>query len=259
MNRRALALLVAAALYAPACTVEDPADFTHAEDEENGDGLGVDEATAGPGVRVPASLNLDRRGVFYLTFDDGPSPRYTRTILGILARHRAPAAFFVTGANIASNAAILREIHAAGHVIANHQWSHVVATAAQFAQWVPRERDLLDTTLGARLPRLFRYPYGAGTNAKETVLRSNGYSDGGIGWDVDSLDWCYGPDAFCDRAPAAYQRDMVGYVMAQARARGGGVILFHDIQGITASKLDDVLTRMEAAGYRFAALPTDGR
>jgi len=258
MNRRSIAALLVA-LLSPACTVEDAADYVHAEDEENGDGMGVDEAAAGPGVRVPTSLNLDRRGVFYLTFDDGPSPRYTRSILRTLAAHNAPATFFVTGANIANNQTILREVRAAGHVVASHQWSHVVATAAQFSQWVPRQRDALDTLFGERIPRLFRYPYGAGTNAKEAVLRANGYSDGGIGWDVDSLDWCYGPDAYCDRAPMAYRRDMVGYVMAQAMARGGGVVLFHDIQGITATKLDEVLTRMERAGYRFAALPTAGR
>ena len=38
--------------------------------------------------------------------------------------------------------------------------------------------------------------------------------------------------------------------------RGGGVILFHDIQGITASNLDTILTRMEGLGYHFGALPS---
>lgn len=258
MRSRALPLVICALLF-PACTVEDAADFTHAEDQENGDGMGVDEASAGPGVRVPASLNLDRRGVFYLTFDDGPSPRYTRSILRVLAAHRAPAAFFVTGANLAGNEAIVREMRAAGHIVASHQWSHVVATQAQFTQWVPRQRAALDTLLGERLPRLFRYPYGAGTTAKETILRENGYADGGIGWDVDSLDWCYGPDGICDRAPAAFRSDMVGYVMSQARARGGGVVLFHDIQSITANRLDALMTQMEQSGWRFGALPTTGR
>ena len=252
---RALGLALTVAL---GCTA-DPEDYVHEDDGDNGDSqYGVSEAAAAPGVRVPASLGLTRGGTFYLTFDDGPSARYTRRIMEVLARHAAPAAFFVTGANIAGNEAILREEHAAGHRVANHQWSHVVATSAQFATFVTRERDALDRALGATHPRLFRYPYGAGSTAKETVVRASGYPDGGVGWDVDTLDWCFGPDAYCDKVPAAYRRDYVGWVVSEARRLGGGVMLFHDIQGITATNLDAILTRMEALGYRFAALPSRG-
>jgi hypothetical protein len=34
------------------------------------------------------------------------------------------------------------------------------------------------------------------------------------------------------------------------------VILFHDIQGITARNLDTILTRLEAMGFTFAQLPS---
>ena len=243
------------------CTAnESELETAHLEDEEVGDS--VEEATSGGvGVRVPASVVLERRGVVYLTFDDGPSPRYTGSILDTLARHHAPAVFFVTGVNIASNAALLRREDAEGHIVASHQWSHAVATAAQFTTWVTRERDLLDATLGHPHPRYFRYPYGAGSTAKETVLRASGYPDGGVGWEIDSLDWCFGARNRCTRpeVPAAFQSDFEGFVLDQLRRRGGGVALFHDVQGITATKLDSLLTRIEAAGFRFATLPTQGR
>lgn len=250
---RALALGLSLSL---GCTA-DPEDFAHEDDADNGDSqYGVSEAAAAPGVRVPASLGLTRGGTFYLTFDDGPSARYTRRIMEVLARHSAPATFFISGANIAGNEAIIREENTAGHRVASHQWSHVVATSAQFTGFVTRERDALDRVLGAPHPRLFRYPYGAGSTAKETVVRAAGYPDGGVGWDVDTLDWCFGPDAYCDRVPTAYRRDYVGWVVSEARRIGGGVMLFHDIQGVTATNLDTILTRMEALGYRFAALPS---
>lgn len=54
----------------------------------------------------------------------------------------------------------------------------------------------------------------------------------------------------------AYRRDYVGWVVSESRRLGGGVMLFHDIQGVTASNLDAILTRMEGLGYRFAALPS---
>lgn len=250
---RFLALALAAGL---GCTA-DVEDFAHEDDAEEGESqYGIDEAAAGPGVRVPASLNLARNRDVYLTFDDGPSARYTRPIMAVLARHSAPATFFVTGANIAGNEAILREERDGGFLVASHQWSHVVATSAQFGGFVTRERDALDRALGAPHPRLFRYPYGNGTNAKETTVRAAGYPDGGIGWNVDTLDWCFGSDAYCDRVPAAYRRDFVGWVVSETTRTNGGVLLFHDIQGVTANNLDAILTRLEGLGYHFSALPS---
>lgn len=257
-----LAFAFVSAFAAGSCAPgESDIETAHGDDEEMGDSVSLEEATSGSvGVRVPASLALER-GVVYLTFDDGPSPRYTARILDTLAAHHAPATFFVTGASIASNAALLRREDAEGHIVASHQWSHVIATAAQFSTWATRERDLLDTTLGHPHTRYFRYPYGAGTNAKEAVLREAGYPDGGVGWDIDSLDWCFGLRNQCTRAevPAAYRNDFEGFVLSQIQRRNGGVALFHDVQGVTANRLDALLTRIEAAGFRFGALPTEGR
>lgn len=241
---------------------ESDIETVHGDDEEEGDSVSLEEATSGSvGVRVPTSLGLDRNHVVYLTFDDGPSPRYTATILETLARHHAPATFFVTGLSIAANGAMLRREDTEGHIVASHQWSHVIATPAQFGTWLTRERDLLDTTLGHPHRRYFRYPYGAGTTTKDAALRAAGYPDGGVGWDIDSLDWCFTTRNRCTRAevPAAFQNDFEGFVMDQLRRRGGGVALFHDVQGVTAARLDGLLTRMEAAGYRFGSLPTEGR
>ena len=163
----------------------------------------------------------------------------------------------MTGANLAGNEAVIRDLDVRGHVVASHQWSHVIASVAQFRTWVPREADALDAIVGRRIPRVFRYPYGAGSAEKESILRANGYSHGGVGWDLDTLDWCFGGGGGrCDRASAAYRSDYVGWVVSEARRLGGGVILFHDIQGITARNLDAILTRLEMAGYSFAALTT---
>jgi len=115
---RFLALALAAGL---GCTA-DVEDFAHEDDADEGESqYGIDEAAAGPGVRVPTSLNLARNRDVYLTFDDGPSARYTRPIMAVLARHSAPATFFVTGANIAGNEAILLEERNGGFLVASHQ------------------------------------------------------------------------------------------------------------------------------------------
>jgi peptidoglycan/xylan/chitin deacetylase (PgdA/CDA1 family) len=208
------------------------------------------------GYGVPASLGLDKKGIIYLTFDDGPSPAVTSRILDILARHGVHATFFITGSSIAGNEALLRRERDEGHIVGNHQWSHVIATQGQFKGWVTRERDTLRGIVGD-MPSYFRYPYGAMASWKETILHQEGYPDGGVGWDVDSLDWDFGPDAKASRpeVPAAYRTDLEGYVLYRVAQRGGGVILFHDVQTITAAHLDSILTKLEVRGYRFGEFP----
>lgn len=223
-----------------------------AEVDDHDESTGSAESEVG--VAVPRSLELDKRKIVYLTFDDGPSRAHTPRILDVLARHRAKATFFLTGDNIRGNEDLLRREAAEGHIVANHQQKHVVASTAQFAQWVPFERDAIDRIVGTPQPKYFRYPYGDGTAAKEAILRREGYPDGGVGWDLDTLDWCFAGGR-CARAPG-YEGDFEGWVIAHTQSRGGGVALFHDVQNITASHLDSILTKLERLGYTFGSLPT---
>lgn len=225
------------------------------EDAPYGDSLADGKAD---GYGVPASLGLDKNRVIYLTFDDGPSA-YTSDILDILARHGAKATFFVNGSNVGNREHLLQREAAEGHIVGNHQWVHgsSAATMAQFRDWVPREREYLADLLGASNPLYFRYPFGASSSAKETFLKQQGYIHGGIGWDIDSLDWSFGADEHSDRqeVPAAYRDDFEGWIMRQAEKKGGGVVLLHDVQSITRKHLDSILTKFEAKGFRFGQLP----
>jgi peptidoglycan/xylan/chitin deacetylase (PgdA/CDA1 family) len=225
------------------------------DDADSGDSLPIVDGKA-DGYGVPASLGLDKDHIIYLTFDDGPSPAYTARVLDILAAHHAHATFFITGQSIAGNEALLVRERDAGHIVGNHQWQHVVATQSQFRGFVTREREALHGVVGD-MPMFFRYPYGAMASWKETILHAEGYPDGGVGWDIDSLDWDFGPDERASRpeVPAAYRTDFEGYVLFRVEQRGGGVILMHDIQSITAKHLDSILTKLEARGYTFGELP----
>ncbi|MSP61421.1 MAG: polysaccharide deacetylase family protein [Myxococcales bacterium] len=260
---RTLWCLPLLAALAPGCG--EPGEEPLLDDPDFGDTLegapeGSEEGEGKEdGFGVPGSLGLNKQGVIYLTFDDGPSPALTPRILDVLSRHQIKATFFVTGTNIAGNEKILRRERDEGHIVANHQWQHIQASPSQFATWVPRERDVLRQIVG-EMPLYFRYPYGAMTGAKEAILRQNGYRDGGIGWDMDSLDWDFGSDGIATRTqgPANFRADYEGWVIYQAQKRGGGVILMHDIQSITAQHLDSILARLKAKGFRFGQLPRGG-
>jgi peptidoglycan/xylan/chitin deacetylase (PgdA/CDA1 family) len=73
-------------------------------------GLGVARRCSGDGVA--------------LTFDDGPHPEGTPSVLEILARARLRATFFLVGEQVERRPALAAEIAAAGHVVAVHGHRH---------------------------------------------------------------------------------------------------------------------------------------
>lgn len=223
-------------------------------------------ASAVRGSRAPA-VDPDGREVFgtslppktvVLTFDDGPHPRFTDEILEILSRHGAPAIFFQLGRNLGAvdaagqarpgaGAAVAKRVLAAGHVLANHSFSHgVLAKMGDDAVRAEAQHteSLLDAS-GRSPSALFRFPYGArNAGALQAVealkLRS-------MMWNIDSMDWA-------DPVPKSIAQRVLAEVGRQQR----GVILFHDIQGRTVQALPLVLDQLAAEGYRFATW-RDGR
>ncbi|HWX47217.1 MAG TPA: polysaccharide deacetylase family protein [Roseomonas sp.] len=65
-----------------------------------------------------------------LTFDDGPSPITTVTVLEMLARADAKATFFLTGTRVQAYPELVRAIIAEGHAVYGHGWEHVHLEAA---------------------------------------------------------------------------------------------------------------------------------
>jgi peptidoglycan/xylan/chitin deacetylase (PgdA/CDA1 family) len=87
--------------------------------------LSVD-ASAFPRVgrkQFPTALPL-ARGEFVLTFDDGPWPGTTATVLDALRAQCVRATFFVLGQNATEHPDLLRRELADGHTVAHHTWSH---------------------------------------------------------------------------------------------------------------------------------------
>lgn len=59
-----------------------------------------------------------------LTFDDGPDPTYTESILEILERYNAKATFFMIGEHIEKYPEIAKKVASKGHEIGNHTFHH---------------------------------------------------------------------------------------------------------------------------------------
>lgn len=100
--------------------------------------------------------------VVALTFDDGPTPEGTDSILSILSRSGVRATFFLTGAELERHPGAGRQILAAGHEVGNHSYSHrrMVLRSPAFIRREVERTDSLIRDLGQTGPIAFRPPYG---------------------------------------------------------------------------------------------------
>ncbi|WP_371493972.1 polysaccharide deacetylase family protein [Kitasatospora sp. NBC_00374] len=192
-------------------------------------------------MRAPLAALSTTDRLLALTIDDGPDPTYTPAVLKILDEQRISATFFLIGRNAAEHPALVREIAAHGHHIANHTWSHPDLrrlSETEARDELRRTCDLLYETTG-RAPTWFRAPAGDFTEASLRVGAELGMRP--MAWSVDPRDWSRpGSSAIVDRVLKA-----VG---------SGSIVLNHDGGGDrtqTVTALRSYLPVLTGQGYQF--------
>jgi peptidoglycan/xylan/chitin deacetylase (PgdA/CDA1 family)/sulfur carrier protein ThiS len=181
-----------------------------------------------------------------LTFDDGPSPRYTPRILRVLRRHRVSATFFVVGYLARRYPDVVRELLRSGMAVGNHSKGH--PTARPFAD-LPlheireqiRQGHRAVASLGA-VSVGFRPPGGSWSNAVRDVAAEVGERI--VLWSVDAED-------FEARKPGVLASRVI------AEARPGSIILLHDgggRRGITVRALPRIINGLRRMGLGFVTL-----
>jgi len=260
-----LALLLVACEADPAPS----APFEPTADELAGWDAAAQERAEGKAdtARCSGTVPPDRRGFgkrIALTFDDGPDLAKTPQVLEVLAAHGAQATFFVNGSKVRGDEhrALLQQVALAGHLVGNHSQNHADLSQASNEKLRSEVSQTHDALVSAGVtPQFFRFPFGAANCGAAAYVRERGYRV--TGWHIDSADWCYaaarGGVGHCDPAtfrwvPDQYRDDIAAYVVSQARATGGGVLLFHDVHAYTVNVLDDVLSALEADGFTFVRL-----
>ena len=92
--------------------------------------------------------------------------RNTEKVLGLLDRHRVKATFFILTWNAEREPELVKEIHAAGHEISSHGYSHQLIyqqTPAEFADDLKRSRHLIENIIGEKV-KGYRAPSFSVTN-----------------------------------------------------------------------------------------------
>ena len=193
-----------------------------------------------PAPAVPAPAPTTGNKVIALTFDDGPGP-YTAHLLDVLDQYGAKATFFLIGSKVSSQANVVRSIHARGHQLGNHSWSHPELPKLpinQIAGEIDRTNDAIKQATGVT-PAILRPPYGAVNGVVLEQLRARGMSS--ILWSVDTRDWAdRNSDIVCSRAVAG--------------ARPGAIILMHDIHQTSVGAVPCILSALKQQGYSFVTV-----
>jgi peptidoglycan-N-acetylglucosamine deacetylase len=177
-----------------------------------------------------------------ITFDDGPSASHTREVLEVLKANQVPAAFFCIGNRISSSETVLRQIHAEGHLIANHSYSHHFWFDLFSSRKMLRDLQAMDQATQRAtglLPRLFRPPYGVTNPNLGRAIKAGNYI--AVGWSIRALD-----------TVIRDEEKLLGNILRKLKP--GAIILLHDAGPSTLAVLPSLISRIQEAGYQITRL-----
>lgn len=181
--------------------------------------------------------------VVALTFDDGPVPAYTDSVLAVLGEFDAKATFFMVGSAIERNPLVARRVVEQGHEIGNHSLTHQRLLLKR-PSTISNEIERTDTLIreAGHLGEIFvRPPYGKRLLGLPLYLRE--HERPVVLWDLE---------------PDTYHRDeegVVAYVLQNVQP--GSIILLHvEVSSRTANRkaLPRILSDLTERGYHFVTL-----
>ena len=190
------------------------------------------------GLACPA-YGAENEKYVALTFDDGPSGRFTRALLDGLEKRDAKATFLLCGYRLKDYPREAKRIHELGHEIGLHGYSHS-CMAKMCAEEL--ERELADTL--ALLPEgckpVFLRPPGG--NYNDMVLEAARQAELGVlSWSVDPKDW------------ASHDAQVIGQTVVK-KVRDGDVILLHDMSDSSVEAALRIVDELKAQGFRFVTV-----
>lgn len=184
--------------------------------------------------------------VIYLTFDSGYENGCTAQILDTLKKHNVKAAFFLVGNYIEQNGELVRRMVSEGHIVGNHTYHHwdmsKISEEETFRAELESLEALYEQTTGEKLEKFYRPPQGIYSEENLKMAQEMGYHT--VFWSLAYVDWLN------DDQPTSEQ----AFSKLIPRIHNGAVVLLHSTSQTNAEILDELLTRWEELGYRFASL-----
>jgi peptidoglycan/xylan/chitin deacetylase (PgdA/CDA1 family) len=182
-----------------------------------------------------------------LTFDDGPSPRYTDRVLAILAAECVKATFFMVGEMAQLFPAEAKKVRAEGHTVGTHSFGHPFTfnkmSEAEAGAEIDKGIDAVASAVGGRdeVAPFFRVPGLLTSTTTEAALASRGL----MTWSADMTadDW--------KRISGA---EVAMRAISAIEAKGRGILILHDIHERTIEALPTVLAELKLRGFKIVQI-----
>jgi len=174
-----------------------------------------------------------------LTFDDGPSGKYTRALLDGLYDRGAQATFLLCGYRMEQYPEITKRILEEGHEIGYHGFSHKSMKEMSRRAIAAELMDSQTLMPEGCKPVFLRPPGGFCTDAVRQVAQARQLAI--LSWSVDPLDW-----ATSDRA--AIERKVLGKI------QDGDIVLLHDMSESSVQAALDIVDVLLEQDFRFVTV-----
>ena len=171
-----------------------------------------------------------------LTFDDGPSGKYTRQLLDGLYDRGVQATFLLCGYRIKDYPDIAQRIFDEGHEIGFHGYSHnnmQNMSRRDIAQEIMDTQDLLSEGC---TPQFLRPPGGCCSDSVRQVAEARQLAI--LSWSVDPKDWATNDTAAIERTVLKNIKD-------------GDIVLLHDMTASSVRAALDIVDVLLNEGFEI--------
>lgn len=208
-------------------------------------------------IRHVIVSSINKPGVIYLTFDDGPHEGTTNIILDILKEEGVHATFFVT---INGPDYLIKREYSEGHSIGLHTSSHNYSTIYSSTENFYKDLAIVNKrvkNITGKEFHIIRFPGGSSntvskkyspgimsTLTKDVVNKGYKYFD----WNINSQDAEWGKHT---------SEEIKNNVINSLRKDKANIVLMHDIKPYTRDALRDIIKISKEQGYTFDVLTID--
>ena len=187
----------------------------------------------------PVTVRASEEKYVALTFDDGPSGKYTQRLLDGLSERGAKATFLLCGYRMKEYPNLTVRLVEEGHEIGIHGYSHdnmKPMTRRQIAQEIMDTEDLLPE--GCKV-RFLRPPGGGCSDGVRQVARAR---------DLAVLDWSVDPRDWATSDASAIHTAVID------RVRDGDVVLLHDMSDSSVDAALRIVDQLQEKGFTFVTV-----
>ena len=174
-----------------------------------------------------------------LTFDDGPSGRYTRRLLDGLEERNVKATFLLCGYRIQQYPDETTRILRDGHEVGCHGFSHKKMNDMSRRDIGAEIGNTLDLLPQGTRVFFLRPPGGCCSEAVRQVAEAKQLAI--LSWSVDPRDWATSDTASIEKNVLTSVSD-------------GDIILLHDMTDSSVDAALDIVDKLLSQGFRFATV-----